>query len=365
MEDMGFEIPQIICPKSKEDDIRSISELILEDTGLLEKLRMAGKDKKIYMVSYGISYLEEKIAEICNLKMAEASSEKIKKINDKANARKMAERLGFDVTEGQLCHSFEEITDVYYNLRSKFDKVIIKQCFGASGKGLYIIDSEKGLKRVLMILKHFNKNLDKTEWIVEGWYAKKADINYQIYVAENGRITIFSIKEQLLNETVYTGSIMPPRLSEDIIGKIQTCGTLIGNELYKEGFRGVLGVDAFVTQDNTVIPIIEINARFTLSTYISFLNEKYSGKVIYSFYEKLILKDNISFEVIKKLLSDRNLEYNGQQGKGILCSVSETIKDNRERHNGRFFAAAIAETYEEVFLLKEQTIKLLEEVRRD
>lgn len=365
MESMGFEIPEIVCPDAKEDDVRPISELILEDKKLLEKLRMASNDENVYMVPYGISYLEEKISKVCNLKIAGVSSEIVKKINNKSNARKVAEKLGFEVTQGQRCYSFDEILDAYNELKNKFDKVIVKQCFGASGKGLYVVDNERELKKVIRILKHFNKNAEKVEWLVEGWYDKKADINYQIYVGEDGQIKIFSIKEQLLNETVYTGSLIPPRLPKETIEQIEKSGYLVGKELFKEGFRGVLGVDAFVTSENVVIPVIEINARFTLSTYISFLNEKFLKKVLYSFYEKIMLRDNVSFEVVKNMLADSNLEYDIKQGKGVFCYVSETIKDSKDRHNGRFFAVVIADSYEEAFILKEQTNRLLEEIRRN
>ena len=38
--------------------------------------------------------------------------------------------------------------------------------------------------------------------------------------------------------------------------------------LYAEGYRGVVGVDSIIDINEQLIPIIEINARFTQVTYL-------------------------------------------------------------------------------------------------
>ncbi|GKX68389.1 ATP-grasp domain-containing protein [Inconstantimicrobium mannanitabidum] len=365
LEEIGFEVPQIICPKSNEDDCRSISEIILEDENFLKLLSGLNKNEDdVYFVPYGISFLEEKISQICNLRMIGTSSSIVKQINDKAFSRNLAEQLGLKVTEGKVCNSFEQIEEEYYKLKCKFNRVIIKQCCGASGKGLYVVDNDRKLKSTIMILKHFTKSKVNSKWIVEGWYEKKCDINYQIYVREDGEVNVFSIKEQLLDETKYIGSVVPPRISCDIIEKYKSYGEIIGQALHKIGFNGVLGVDSFISEDDLIIPIIEINARFTLSTYISFLPEKFHDKSIYSFYERLTLKDGISFNDLENLIRKNNLGFDLRNNTGLFCYVSETMKDNVSRHNGRLFVAIIGDSYQENKLMKEKLDRALESIRR-
>lgn len=38
--------------------------------------------------------------------------------------------------------------------------------------------------------------------------------------------------------------------------------------LYDEGYRGVVGVDSIIDENEQLIPIIELNARFTQVTYL-------------------------------------------------------------------------------------------------
>lgn len=52
------------------------------------------------------------------------------------------------------------------------------------------------------------------------------------------------------------------------------CGEIIGARLFELGYRGGVGIDAMILENNELIPIIEINGRFTLSTYVSFVQEK-------------------------------------------------------------------------------------------
>lgn len=365
IEKAGFDIPKIVCPKYSDNDDRPIAELVLEDDELLEFLKKYNEcNEEVYFVPYGVSKLEESIANKCGLKLIGASSELNKKINNKVFSRELSEKLGMKVTQGAVCHTLDEIKEKYTELKVKHDKIIIKQPSGASGKGLYIVDSERKLKSILMVLQRFIRINNESEWIVEGWYEKKVDINYQIYVNEKGRVITFSIKEQLVDETVYVGSVMPPRISDEIRNKYLMYGDRIGKALYEQGFTGVLGVDSIITTDDEVIPIIEINARFTLSTYISMLPVKFPNRIMYSFYEKLKLADGVNYEKVVDSLQKKQLLFNIDTAKGVLCYVSETIKDRTDSHNGRFFAIIVGNSMDENEKIRNIVNDIINNIRR-
>ncbi len=348
LEKAGFEIPRILCPGQKNEE-KSIAELVLDDEVIISELTKLGDSNEIrYFVPYGVSYLEEQIAHKCHLFLVGSISQINKKINNKVFSRKLAENLGLFITEGEICNSLQEVEAAYYNLKKRFNKVIIKQPFGASGKGLYIVDSDNGMKSVLLILSRFIRINHETEWIVEGWYDKKADINYQVYVSKTGKVNTFCIKEQMVKNTVYIGSLIPPRISVQTYNKYIEYGNLIGKELFMMGFNGILGIDSIITVNDIIVPVIEINARFTLSTYISFLENKYPNRLIYSFYEKLQLVDGMNYEMFQKLLIDKTLMFNRQNNEGVLCYTSETINSDATNNNGRLFILIVAKSYTKV-----------------
>ena len=214
---LSCEIPNILCPQIENEE-KTISELVLEDEQLLNKLKIiSSKYQKLYFVPYGISYLEEKIASLCGMKLYGADSSIQKTINNKIFAHKVANYLGYKTTESRICKNIEEIRDSYAILKKKYDKIVIKSPCSASGKGMWVINTAEKLKSICLILNRLQK-FDEG-YVVEGWQEKKADLNYQIYVSEKGDVNVFSIKEQILNETVYIGSIMPARVSSNIINE--------------------------------------------------------------------------------------------------------------------------------------------------
>lgn len=149
----GFELPTIVTP-TFEDENLGISEIILKDQMLLERLKsISRKYQKVYFVPYGVSELEEKIAEKCGFELIGGPSEIAKKINNKIFARKASEELGFSIAEGRICSSLEEVKRNSESLLEKFDKIVIKYPAGASGKGLWVVDSEKRLNTTIQIIQ--------------------------------------------------------------------------------------------------------------------------------------------------------------------------------------------------------------------
>lgn len=335
MKKRGFEIPIILTPQEQNESL-GISELVLQDKFLLNQLKELSKSrKKVVFVPYGVSALEEKIAQICQLEMIGGPSKISKIINNKIFARRVAEGLHYPITQGSICDDLGELKEKGIELLGAFEKVIIKQPCGASGKGLYIVDSERKLISIIQILKRISRKSDNNQgWIVEGWYEKQADINYQIYIDRSGLVKTFSVKEQLLDETVYIGSIIPPRMSESLVKKCEECGKQIGKLLYQNGYNGIVGIDAMVTKENDLIPIIEINARFTLSTYMSFLDSYRKSKQLLFFYERISIEENVDYQMVLKRLKEWDEKNPGQES---FCCVSETVNGETVKKNGRLF----------------------------
>lgn len=363
MEQFGLEIPAIVCPKC-EDETQSVSELVLEDELLIQEIKsmISGRDKVIF-VPYGVSEPEERIAAKLGIDMFGSSNAINKMVNNKVFSRQFAIEHGFKVSAGSVCHGYAELESAAKEALVRYQKIIIKEPCGASGKGLWIVESEAKLKSTLLIIKRFFKeNLDG-EWLVEEWCHKAADLNYQIYVGLNGEVEVFSVKEQKVNGTVYVGSVMPPAFTPQIMEHCRECGELIGRKLYEMGYRGILGVDAMILADGELIPIIEINGRFTLSTYVSFVlsQRQAQGLKAFAFYKKITLCSGDDYTAVKNKLQSENLWYH--DNRGVFVYTGETIHQSRVGEYGRMFGLIFAQDEKDMMAQYDALLKALNENR--
>ncbi|MBR6238262.1 MAG: ATP-grasp domain-containing protein [Lachnospiraceae bacterium] len=337
------ELPTIVCPSIQDED-KSISEIVLEDKALTDKIRKLteGMDNVIF-VPYGVSYLEEEIAAKLKVKLFGASSDTVKAVNNKVFSRRFAIEHSFAVPEGKICKGMEELESTAKEFLDKYGKIIIKEPCGASGKGLWVAETPAKLKSALLIIKRFFKDDLNGEWLVEQWCDKQCDLNFQVCIGEDGKVNVFSVKEQKVDGTVYTGSVIPPSFDKSITDECIRCGEIIGKDLYKFGYVGVLGIDAMLLSSGALVPIVEINGRFTLSTYLSFINERFGLKEskIFAFYKRMHISEGDDYSSARNRLIQEDLWYNGKTG-GAFIYTSETIRNKRVGDTGRLFTLCIA-----------------------
>ncbi|WP_159882661.1 preATP grasp domain-containing protein [Paenibacillus puerhi] len=356
LREWGFEVPRRILVPRGADALLPISELVLQDEGLKRELAAAAAEAAaeaeaagagrtaqadgsgveeagrrpagVYFVPYAVTRLEERIAEECGLTLVGAPAGVNAAVNDKIGNRRIAEALGLPVSQGKVCLSTAEIRDEYERLteREQFGMVIVKEPHGASGKGLYRVDSAEKLAPLLSRLARFSRGREDAQWLVEGWYPTQADISFQLYVSPQGEAQVFSIKRQVLRDTVYIGSAMPADLDERTLSAYREYGVLIGKHLYEEyGYTGVAGVDSIITKDGTIIPVIEINGRFTLSTYLSFAGDVLGDVKLYARYFKLLTRQPHDYARLCTAMEREGLLYNRETGKGVLVYTSGTL----------------------------------------
>lgn len=354
---MGFQIPSILTPKDRNSSM-SISQLVLSDTELLQQIQsFADKEEEVFFVPYAITYLEEEISRMCGLNLVGGRSELNKTINDKIFNREISNSLGYQMTKGKVCTSYKEIEEAYIEFSELFECVVIKDPYGASGKGLYIIQNLEELR--LCFGRRLRSKLEQGKsWLVEGWYKKQKDLNYQIYIPDQGDVETFSINEQMITETIYTGSMIPARISEALAAEINQKGKEIGKYLYQLGYRGIAGIDSILTDRNELIPIIEINGRFTLSSYLSFLKDYFGEKKMLSRYIRFITSTPFDYKKICSILHQEGLLMNPETLEGIFIYISGTLPTQEHSFSdyflGRLFVLIVSDDWTSVQLMNEQ-----------
>ncbi|AIQ31433.1 MULTISPECIES: ATP-grasp domain-containing protein [unclassified Paenibacillus] len=190
----------------------------------------------------------------------------VKHINDKFQTRRLAAEIGFNLTKGDFCTSEEELIQKYRMLRKQgFEKTVLKVPFGSSGKGMRIIKDETSFTHMLQFIGRRRKDF---ELLLEGWHPIKRSMNCQLLI-EAGHVTLLGITEQKIDEYgIYLGSDYAPIYENAVLESYTDSMLKLGNHLMEMGYSGIAGVDSIIDDKDELIPVIEINARFTQVTYL-------------------------------------------------------------------------------------------------
>ena len=141
-------------------------------------------------------------------------------------------------------------------------KLVVQESIGAGGDTTYLINNEKDLLNV----KKNNCNYCVSEYI------KNIPLNITLIIGDND-IRLLPISVQLIkvinNRFKYVGADFKhvEKLSHDVIEKTYRYSKIIGNKVKKTGYRGILGIDYILTQDDNII-FMEINPRFQASSFL-------------------------------------------------------------------------------------------------
>ncbi|MCU4759611.1 ATP-grasp domain-containing protein [Bacillus cereus] len=239
----------------------------------------------------------------CNL--TEEYVKLVGELNNKYEIRKLCEQSGLNTTKGFFCNSINELVESYYILKGMgFDRTVIKVPYGSSGKGLFVLNTEKDFRNILSFLKRRGDNFIL---LIEGWHDVKRNINTLLYIGEN-KITFLSITEQCVNSNgVYYGTNYTPTYNLSLIKKYYKQINKLLVKIRDLGYKGFLGIDSFIDTDNNLYPVIEINARCTQVTYllplVVQLHKKY--RFIESRIKKFICMNKIQFNVFLEELQKK------------------------------------------------------------
>ncbi len=366
---IGLDIPDIyiLANEGNKDNQCSISELILKDTKLLASLKNLNSKEsgcKIELAPYAVTHFDEKISYHSGCPLMGAGNDITAMVNSKVTARMLAEVLGLPVTEGYICHTMKEVKAAAYHLINLPDinSIVVKEAYGASGKGSFIVHTGKDYQMLMCILDRKSNRNKSVELIVERWYDTFMDLNYQIYIDKLGKTHYIPPKRQINDGSVYIGSEFPitDQLTECQKNYYEECAQRIGNKLWQKGYYGFASIDSIITKEGTIIPVVEINGRFSLSTYVSFIPERIGNNNIYRnrYYN---LKPNITLEKVM----ERNDAYIYTQEKGEGIFIYSFVEGNDGISKGRLFALIAAEHKEKVDYFERKFVENMNKIDED
>ena len=366
----GFNAQVTSIPKNQAD-LDITANILASPEGIETVRNLAGPN--VYLLPFGVSSQEEKLAELTGIPLAGCSSIVARKVNSKIFSRELNEALGVKQIPGKCCRTLAELEVAYRELAPTLHergKIVIKEALGVSGKGIFVVETPKKFETLLKLLKRKIKNpeTDPLPLVIEEWVEKAFDFNYQFVIGKDGEVVFDFVKRALTDRGVHQGHLIPSGLSEEHQKELESLSEQIGKYLFNEGYFGVVGIDGILAANGVLYPNLEINARFNMSSYqatlqeMTLTNEKFAMAAC--FHTKL--PRTYSFFEVEQLLGELN--FDDQSGCGIILQTFATLNaahtQNGTKYPGRIYGFVLGNSLEQVQKLQEearQRFKGLEE----
>jgi hypothetical protein len=348
---IGLDLPTVHVVAAS-DPRRCVTEDVLDDPALLATLSGLAADG-CRLVPHGVSELEELLAAKTGFALTPDAAT-CKAVNSKVYSRRLADELGLRQPVGWACSTAAELTDAVAEAAALLrdgGKVVVKEAFGVSGKGIAVVDGERRLDRLLRMITKGEP--ERCAFVVEAWVDKVADLNYQFTVDAGGAVRFDFVKEAITESGVHKGHRFPARLTAAQTGELRATAALLGARLAADGYTGVVGVDAMVDPDGGLYPVLEINARHNMSTYQQRLQERFvgPGQVALARHYPLRLTAPLPFDAVHRALGDMLLDHSG--GTGLLVNNFATVNAaaGTGAFDGRLYGLLVADSEDELTAL--------------
>lgn len=324
LRDLGFPVSKYIVLNSFE--YSSINELIYKN------INKNIEPSNYCLIAYAA---DEKIKEYADLNGYSCLyfNDNLRFKNNKIHIRDLLISNGINYPKSFIVEDLVQLEKEFDKLRNLgFERTILKKPYGASGKGLFILDDKK---QINSCYRYYMKK-SNTSAILEGYYENALNFSYQIYINEDGEINLFFISDQIIKQLVYSGSYFPTRLEEKYTGLITESAECIGKILYDDGIRGVVGIDGIIV-NGEIFPAIDVNVRFTMSTYFTKMQSILGNELKYqTAIRDLFVDESLTYEKLKNLMIEKNIYYNKAKNNGVFIMLSGPLPREKNKQTGKY-----------------------------
>lgn len=362
LEELGVALPRVHTV-ARNDPARTVTLDALEDQELLAELSgLVGA----WIAPHGTSVLEERLAEAARLPLITPSAAVCKATNSKIYSRRAADGTGLRQATGWTVSDMNELEvalDGARVLLGKGGTVVVKDAFGVSGKGITVIAEQQKLDRLHAMIRRraAMRGDDTLALVIEEWVAKVADLNYQFTVGHDGSAHFDFVKEAITEAGVHKGHRIPADLTAAQVAQLEDAAHRLAKVLHGDGFHGVTGVDAMVAPDNSLYPVVEINARHNMSTYQLTVQELFMapGQIALARLYPLRLDGRLTYRTLRRRLAGLLLDAPG--GSGLLVNNFATVNAGARdgTFDGRLYGLLIAEDRARLAALDNEIVRRL------
>ncbi len=349
LEELGLDLPRVHTVLGG-DPGQTVTRDALADPALQETLRALGPDARI--VPHGTSVREEELSGLTGLPLGTPPAALCKAVNSKIYSRAVAESTGLRQAPGWSCGNLTDLDAAFEEARFLLRvgrRVVVKDAFGVSGKGISVLDDERRLDTLRRMIdrRAARSGDDRVVLVVEEWVDKTADLNYQFTLGRDGSVHFDFVKEAITEGGVHKGHRFPAPLTTLQLDAVRHAVEVLGGRLAADGYFGVVGVDAMTDPQGGLYPVVEINARHNMSTYQVRLQEQFLGPGSHALarHYPVRLRTPLTFGRLRTLLGE--LLFTGS-GSGLLVSNFATVNaaatENGTPYEGRLHGLLIGDS---------------------
>jgi Pre ATP-grasp domain/ATP-grasp domain len=353
---LDLPLPRLVAAGSSHPE-RNVTLDALATPEVLERLSKLAAEGA-YLLPHGVSAAEEELAERTGLPLAAPPAAICKPVNSKVYSRRLADRLGLRQPTGWACATLDEFAAACRDARELLAdgrRVVVKDAYGVSGKGLMVVDDPDRLDRLhrMVATQARRSGSDRIGLVVEEWVAKGVDLNYQFTVHRDGTVGFDFVKEAMTLRGVHIGHRYPARLSGATHEELRRCSHALGSQLAADGYYGVVGVDAMTDPDGGLYPVTEINARHNMSTYQASLIERLlaPGMVALARQYPLRLTAALPFDRLRAGMGALLLDRPGGTGLVVHAFATVNAGAGTQPFPGRLYGLLTAVSTEELDVL--------------
>ncbi|MHA6532120.1 ATP-grasp domain-containing protein [Paenibacillus sp. BAC0078] len=266
----------------------------------------------------------------------------VRKVNTKTYSIAMRDRLALP-NVGVAVSSITEMLKTGQQLLTQ-GPFLIKDEYGVSGKGNQLVDNERTLRRITGYLDSSRNKDKRIRFVLEPLLDRESDFSCQFYIDPAGVISILSVQQLVNNGFAFGESHSPaPGLLEKL--ERESYWELmhkIGKELYADGYHGDVCVDSMLLLDGTLAPLVEINARKSMSLIKHQVDRLINQEELHSclIQVPLIPQSGALYGDLLQRLEQEGILFTLGSGEGVIPLSSGTLRPAGSG-KGKLYAALV------------------------
>lgn len=293
--------------------------------------------------------------------------ETIKKVNSKKYSTLLAQELNCN-DYSYVIDDVDQFLTIGKKLLETNNGIMIKEEYGVSGKGNLKITELKALQRMSDYCKTQLEKGKRLSLILEPFLPIQTDFSVQYKINQSGTLERKSIQKVLNNQSTYNGSV---NLDDELLFKLEKEGYFSIIEktcerLYSDGYYGDVCIDSMIMTNGRIIPIVEINARKSMSLTKNYLEQKITSfagvkKLTCLFYVDLTCRGQITFDDILNEFMKNDILYTNQKREGVIPLTANTLFinrmiSNRDSYKGRLYFMCVTQQSMDLLINKTREI---------
>jgi hypothetical protein len=258
----------------------------------------------------------------------------VARVNSKSWSNQLVRRLALPGA-GRVVRSVRELTAAVQGVS------VVKDPYGVSGRSMLEVRTPGVLAAIERVLGTQVSRGRRVELLVQPKFAKRTDFSGHLLITPDGGWERLGVQVMTNQGFRHTGSAPA---SAGFVQTLESGGyfdalAAVAGALAAAGYRGPAGVDSMVLADETIVPVLEVNARCSLGLLSLLLDRRVTGHGLRCHLEQLHLKVTPGQGVADLLAALRRFGrlYRDGAGPGILILNGSTLS----APGGRVYCALI------------------------